>query len=399
MPNMHKLNKLLLLFLMFNIGCSKNSSENPEPNPVMQATVSVNGGTLFENANSGRLQFEIRADEILTSAVSINYTISGLTAEPDKDFMASSGTVEIPVGSNSASIAVPIVDDEVNEINEKLMITLTEATNATIKTATAIGIIQDDDEPVYTQDGYETARSHFGYELEWSDEFDGTALDTDVFNYDLGDGCPDLCGWGNNELVVYTDQPEHIWLADGKMVIQATKEGSSNFKAAKVHTKDKRSFQFGRIDVRAKMPEGQGIWPAIWMLGQNIDAVGWPACGEIDIMELVGHTPKVTHGTAHWGPQGGPNRSSGASFSLDEKFSERFHVFSLVWERDELLWYVDEMLMHRVTVSSTQGDLYPFNQAFYLIFNIAIGGNWPGNPDETTVFPQQMVVDYVRYFK
>lgn len=396
---MHKLKKFLFLLFIFNLGCSSNNSEVPEPSPVTQPSVSVNGSTLFENANSGRLQFEIRASETLTNAVSVTYTISGVTAEPDKDFMGSTGTIEIPVGSNSASIAVPIIDDEVNEINEKLMITLTEATNATINTATAIGIIQDDDEPTYTEDGYETAMSHFGYELEWSDEFDGTALDTDVFNYDLGDGCPDLCGWGNNELVVYTDEPEHIWLTDGQLVIQATKEGSSNFKAAKIHTKGKQAFQFGRIDIRAKMPEGQGIWPAIWMLGQNIDAVGWPACGEIDIMELVGHTPKITHGTAHWGPQGGPNKSSGASFSLDEKFSERFHVFSLVWERDEMLWYMDEILMHKVTVSSTQGDLYPFNQAFYLIFNIAIGGNWPGNPDETTVFPQQMVVDYVRYFK
>jgi len=188
-------------------------------------------------------------------------------------------------------------------------------------------------------------------------------------------------------------------VADDKLVITATRLGSEGFRSAKIHTKDKREFRFGRIDIRAKLPEGRGIWPAIWMLGANIDEVGWPASGEIDIMELVGHQPNISHGTAHWGNSGDPSTFVGSSISLNEKFSEQFHVFSLVWEQNSLQWYMDETLFHTITPANTQGATYRFNAPFYMIFNVAVGGNWPGSPDASTVFPQQMEVDYVRVFQ
>lgn len=389
---------LFILVCLTYFSCGEDSANMPTPTPADQATLTIRDATVVEGSGNSMMQFEVTANSAVETAVTINYTVKGISAEPDVDFTAAANAVEIAAGQRSATISIPVIDDELNEVNEKIEVTLTNATNATINTATARGIIKDDDQPA-NENGYETATSFYGYDLTWSDEFDGDALDTEVYNYDLGDGCPNLCGWGNNELEWYTDEPENIFVKEGQLTIRATKSGSSNYNSAKIHTKDKQKFQFGRIDIRAKLPEGQGIWPAIWMLGQNIDDVSWPACGEIDIMEMVGHEPKKVHGTAHWGPQGGQNKFNGSSFSLDKQFSENFHVFSLVWETNELVWYVDELEMHRLTPDNMQGEQYRFNQPFYMIFNVAVGGNWPGSPDATTEFPQEMVVDYVRYFK
>jgi len=388
-----------LLFIISCFACGGDSTEMPTPTPTSNTTINILDAAVVEGSGTSTLQFDVTATSAVESAVMVNYTIKGISAEPNVDFTDNAGSVEIAVGQRSATISIPVIDDALNEVDEKIQVTLTEASNATINTKDAIGVIRDNDQPAYNENGYETATNFYGYNLAWSEEFDGDALDTDAFNYDIGDGCPNLCGWGNNELEWYTDQAENIFVKDGQLTIRATKSGSSNYNSAKIHTKDKQKFQFGRIDIRAKLPEGQGIWPAAWLLGQNIDAVGWPACGEIDIMEMVGHEPKKVHGTAHWGPQGGQNRFNGNSFSLSEKFSDNFHVFSLVWEANELIWYVDELEMHRITPDNMQGEQYRFNQAFYMILNVAVGGNWPGSPDSSTEFPQEMVVDYIRYFQ
>lgn len=395
---MYKLNHLLVVLFLGCFSCGDGNTDTPTL-PTNEAEVSISETSQIEGNANSTMEFVVRTRTAVEAEVIVSYELKGITAEPNVDFTSTEKQVVIPIGSNSATISIAIIDDEIKEVDEKLSITLTDATNAKITNALAVGLIRDNDAPIYTEDGYSTPTSHYGYELEWSDEFSGDALNTDFYNYDLGDGCPNLCGWGNRELQVYTDQSENISLENGKLIIRASKEGINNYTSTKIHTKDKQLFQFGRIDVRAKLPEGQGIWPAIWMLGQNIDAVGWPACGEIDIMELVGHEPETTHATVHWGPQGGPNKYLTKSYPIDEKFSERFHVFSLVWEFNELVWYLDEIPIHSFSPSGTQGELYPFNQTFYMIFNVAIGGNWPGNPDATTVFPQQMEIDYVRYFK
>ena len=380
--------------------CGDSGTDMPTTPTASRVTVNVANATVVEGAGTSALQFELSTTSNVEAATTIAYTLSGITAEPSVDFDAAGGQVEIPAGSNKATISVPVIDDAINEVDEKLMLTFTEEANLSFSLPSVIGVIRDNDQPVYDETGYTTAETYFGYNMEWSDEFSGDALNLDDFNFDLGDGCPNLCGWGNNELEWYTNEEKNIFLEDGKLVIRALKEGSTNYTSAKIHTKDKQHFQFGRLDIRAKMPEGQGLWPAIWLLGQNIDEVGWPASGEIDIMELVGHDPNKAHGTAHWGPQGGNNKSSGSALTLGEKFSERFHVFSLVWEINELVWYVDEMPMHTINRQNfPSGDEYRFNQAFYMILNVAVGGNWPGNPDATTSFPQQMEVDYIRYFK
>ena len=183
------------------------------------------------------------------------------------------------------------------------------------------------------------------------------------------------------------------------MTITANEVSPGVYNSARITTQNKVFFTHGRVDVRARLPFGQGIWPAIWMLGESISSVGWPASGELDIMELVGHQPNSVHGTAHWGNSGNPSTFVTGTKSNGEPFSEEFHVFTFDWTPEKLTWYVDEQKFHEIERSRVTGVTYPFNSDFFLIFNIAVGGNWPGNPDETTTFPQTMEVDYVRIFQ
>ncbi|MEM7369451.1 MAG: glycoside hydrolase family 16 protein [Bacteroidota bacterium] len=372
----------------------------PDPNPVLP-DLTIRDSDVFERDEPARMLFEVVALDSVAIPIDFTYQIIPVTAEPDVDFVLANGSGTIEAGNRSVNIEVQILGDDLNEMDEKLIVTITSASNAKLVDSTGTGVIVDDDAPVPTDaDGYITAESIYGYDLVWQDEFDGTELDPASYNIDIGDGCPNLCGWGNDEKQWYTDDPSNLRLEDGKMILTATKTGTSDYQSARVQTKGKKEFKFGRIDIRAKLPKGQGIWPAIWMLGQNIDDVGWPACGEIDIMELVGHQPKTVHGTAHWGPQGrGYSTYSTSSYFIDQDFQEAFHVFSLVWELNQMVWYVDETRFKTITSKDMQGETYRFNQDFYFIFNIAVGGRWPGLPDETTVFPQTMEIDYVRVFQ
>jgi beta-glucanase (GH16 family) len=165
-------------------------------------------------------------------------------------------------------------------------------------------------------------------------------------------------------------------------------------------TQNKKQFKFGRIDIRAKLPVGKGIWPALWMLGANISTVGWPSCGEIDIMELVGTFPSRVTGTMHWKGVGGDRQLKGANYNLSSgNFSQQFHVFSIVWSTNSIKWYVDDQLFLSNSISDVGAANYPFNADQFLLFNVAVGGDWPGSPDGTTTFPQRMFVDYVRVFQ
>lgn len=244
--------------------------------------------------------------------------------------------------------------------------------------------------------------SYEGMTLVWAEEFESDTLDLSSWSYDTGDGCPSLCGWGNNELEYYTDLPENAYLAGGNLVISAKPENimGSHYSSAKLVTRDKKTFKYGRIDIRAKLPTGQGVWPAIWMLSADNTYGGWPTSGEIDIAELVGHEPAKIHGTAHYGPALGYSQSSGSSYSLTTgDFSDEFHIFSIVWAQDSIQWLVDGVRYHSMSRATVGTNIYPFNESFYLILNVAVGGNWPGTPGDDTVFPQTMIVDYVRVFQ
>jgi beta-glucanase (GH16 family) len=313
------------------------------------------------------------------------------------DFTATSGVLTVPAGETLAYVDVSVPGKNVYEADEDFSVVLSAPENAVITDNKAIGIIKSNKSLQQTDPtGYTTPSSYPGYTLKWNDEFNGSSIDQNNWNYDLG-----ASGWGNNELQNYTSQSANSYIANGSLVIEAIKGPNGNYTSARMITKGKRTFQYGRIDIRAKLPRGQGIWPALWMLGSNIDNVGWPACGEIDIMEYLGHQTSTVHGTAHWGAQGSTSsQSSSSRYDLTSgNFYDKFHVFSIIWEPNKIRWYMDDQLFHTVTTSTTGAAAWRFNQEFFFIFNIAVGGNWPGYPDATTQFPQKMFVDYVRVFQ
>lgn len=270
------------------------------------------------------------------------------------------------------------------------------ATNRYLKGTKTIRI--GDADPVSIDQGYITPLEYEGYELVWYDEFNGLSLNANDWVFETGDGCPRLCGWGNNELQYY--RRENAWVSDGTLIIEARNQPYQNreYTSARIKTQNKQSFQYGRIDIRALLPKGQGIWPALWMLGSDIQTVGWPKCGEIDIMELIGGAGRDNrvHGTLHWYNNG--HVHTGRGYTLPSGiFADEYHVFSIRWDENKIKWYVNDV--HFQTIDITLAHMTEFHKDYFFIFNIAVGGNWPGSPDETTVFNQQMKVDYVRVFQ
>ncbi|MCC5941731.1 MAG: glycoside hydrolase family 16 protein [Balneolaceae bacterium] len=241
------------------------------------------------------------------------------------------------------------------------------------------------------------------WQLVWSDEFDDDELDMSKWSYQIGTGASEgLTGWGNNELQYYTDREENVFIEDGKLHIVAHREdyNGMRYTSGRLRTMNKGDWKYGRIEVRAKSPKGQGIWPAIWMLPTYNAYGGWPKSGEIDIMELVGHEPETIHGTVHFGPDWPHNRNIGTDVSLDEgTFADDFYTFSIEWKQNEIKWFLDDEHFFTVTPSDLSPDNYPFNEDFHLLINLAVGGFWPGNPDQTTEFPQSFIIDYVRVYQ
>ena len=244
------------------------------------------------------------------------------------------------------------------------------------------------------------AQEPAGWDLVWADEFvqaDGTAPNPAKWAHETGG-----TGWGNNELQYYTDRRENSRIEDGKLVIEARAEnfGGRQYTSARLLTKNKAAWTHGRIEARIRIPRGQGIWPAFWMLGTNIDAVGWPQCGEIDIMENIGSAPSTVYGTVH-GPGYSGGGGIGGSYLLPgAQLADDFHVYAVEWEADRIRWFIDGHLYFTFTPGQLPGGSpWVFNSPQFLLLNVAVGGNWPGEPDGSTVFPQRMTVDYVRVYK
>lgn len=243
------------------------------------------------------------------------------------------------------------------------------------------------------------------WQLVWSDEFDGDTLDLTKWSYQTGTGTEyGLVGWGNNELEYY--QEKNISVADGVMTITAKRENveTSQFTSGRIRTINLGDWTYGRFEFRAKMPEGQGLWAAIWMLPTDNIYGGWAASGEIDIMEYLGSDTTKVYGTIHYGGQWPDNKSKGTDYvRSDTAFNEDFHIFALEWEEGKLRWYVDgeefQNLGTGMWYSSAANFPAPFDKRFHILINLAVGGNWPGSPDLTTTFPQEMVVDYVRVYE
>jgi beta-glucanase (GH16 family) len=270
-----------------------------------------------------------------------------------------------------------------------------------IKATAVITLRNDDSKIAFNNTGFDAPTSYPGYTLAWGDEFNTNTLDASSWAIESGDGCPALCGWGNNELQYYLAPPNNLFFQDGKMIIEAKSEsyGGKNYTSSRIKTQGKRSFKYGRIDIRALLPKGKGLWPALWMLPQDNIFGGWPRSGEIDIMELVGSEPAKASATVHYGPGPGSifiNRN----FTLPAStFNDAFHVFSMEWQQDVMKFYVDNNLYSTVTKADVGSNNYPFNENFYFLINLAVGGNLPGSPDATTVFPQWFIIDYIRVYQ
>lgn len=237
-----------------------------------------------------------------------------------------------------------------------------------------------------------------------SDEFNSVSAevpDSNMWNFDIGNGAEQgIPGWGNNELQYYTDRPENVIVEDGMLQITAIQESfmGSGYTSARLQTKDKFEKKYGRFEARIKLPWSQGLWPAFWMLGQNSDDVIWPQCGEIDIMENRGQEPTIINGSAH-----GPGYSAGEAVTkayelTGDRFDTGFHVFGIEWGENYINYYVDDVLYNQITPDDVSGE-WVFDQPFYIILNVAVGGNYVGSPNENSVFPQTMYVDYVRIYE
>ena len=251
----------------------------------------------------------------------------------------------------------------------------------------------------------ETSANHRGWQLVWSDEFNGSngsLPDASKWSFVTGGN-----GFGNRELEYYTARTENAHQHDGSLVITAKRESftgpdgvTREFTSARLKTAGQFSQTYGRFEARLKLPKGQGLWPAFWLLGDDISQAGWPACGEIDIMELVGSAPSTILGTIHGpGYSGGQGPSTKFTLPSGKRFSDDFHIFAVEWEPMVIRFYVDDTLY----VTRTPADLPPgtrwvFDKPFFVILNVAVGGNLPGPPDSSTRFPQTMLVDYVRVF-
>ncbi|MFZ0522627.1 MAG: glycoside hydrolase family 16 protein [Candidatus Acidiferrales bacterium] len=257
-----------------------------------------------------------------------------------------------------------------------------------------------------------TARDAFprddksAWTLVWSDEFnasDGSRPDPAKWKFEVGGN-----GWGNHELECYTNRPENSFIHDGNLLIQALKENftgpdhvARDYSSARITTQGLFEQAYGRFEARIKIPRGRGLWPAFWLLGNDIGTIGWPASGEIDIMENIGKEPSMVHGSLH-GPGYSGDRDYTSEYKLPGgvRFADDFHVFAVEWEPKTVRFFVDQDLYATFTPTRLPtGMKWVFDHPFFIILNVAVGGDWPGPPDATTTFPQTMLVDYVRVYK
>ncbi|KJD34065.1 laminarinase [Tamlana nanhaiensis] len=234
-----------------------------------------------------------------------------------------------------------------------------------------------------------------GKKLIWEENFDGNALNEAHWNFELGNGCPNLCGWGNNERQIYT-KTNHK-LENGMLTITANLKDSV-YTSTRITTKNKFQFKYGTIEARAKLPVGQGLWPAFWMLGSNIDTVGWPKCGEIDILEYVGKEPSMVFTSLH--TQDSHGETINTKKTKIEGIEDGFHVYKAHWTETKIEFFIDDKLLYTFAPEALNDEtIWPFNQPFYILVNLAIGGNFGGPEVDDTVFPQQYIIDYIKVYK
>ena len=369
MKNRLKFFLIVIIQLLIMNSCKKESIT-----PDITFTSSV--FTVVEDISSASIEIPVRLSGASDEIITIDYSTDDSTALAGKDYVAiASGKLTFQPGETSGSIKINILPDTAQKQDVYFRVVLSNPVNARISsTIITVKIINVD---------YAT--------LVWSDEFSAASLNTTVWNYELGAG-----GWGNNELETYTNSVDNVHLDSGYLHITVLNPSGSYYTSGRLTTQGKKDFTCGKIRIRAKLPQGQGLWPALWMLGSTFSTAGWPKCGEIDIIVLLGNAPSVVCDSLHWDDNGHASRSNRYKLS-GSSFSNAFHTFTLVWTPNNLKWLVDDKMFFNL--SRSEVNTFPFNLPQFFIFNVAVGGNWPGSPDQTTVFPQHMIVDYIRVYQ
>ena len=361
-PTSFKNLMLMLTLLVLNMSCKKAAIAAQPTNLQLVATISDDG--------SGRVDFVAVAN----NADRYLFSFGQGANESIRSTDGKASTVYTESGTYTVKV-IAYLSDKSTEITKQITVNKNEVIDNT---------------------GFLSPESYPGMTLVWQDEFNGTELDSKFWNFEEGNGNE---GWGNQELQYY--RKENTKVGSGYLTITAKKEsfGGKEYTSSRLTTEEKKAFLYGRIDFRAKLPKGQGIWPAFWALGANIRTTPWPFSGEIDIMEMVGGGPgkdNTAHGTVHY-EDGGHKYIGGSTTLTSGDFYDKFHVFSLVWTETSLKWYVDNVEFYKF--DSTGANKDEFRRSYFLLINLAVGGNWPGAPNASTVFPQKYIVDYVRVFQ
>jgi beta-glucanase (GH16 family) len=369
----------LLLGLFLLAGCGGDGSNEPTPPSNLSFVVDI------DEEGSGEVTVTATADDA-------KYYTFYFGETPDNPISQDNG-VATHIYSNSGSYTIKVEA----HATPTVAVSKTEIIDVVI------------DETVEIPEGPTSPETREGMNLVWADEFNGPTINTsENWTFETGNN-----GWGNNELEYYTPGDNAFIQTEGEngyLIITAKKQSfnGASYTSTRMITKGKREFKFGRVDIRARIPKGQGIWPALWTLGNDIGTVdvGWPKCGEIDIMEMVGGggREKTVHGTVHWYNDVAPvgYASYGGDTTMTSgTFPDQFHVYTIEWDTDYIKWFVDDKEYHRILISPADNPsrFDEFRKPHFFIFNIAVGGNWPGNPDGTTLFPQHMIVDYIRVFQ
>ena len=320
-------------------------------------------------------------------------------AEPAESSAASSSSV-IPAESSAESSSSVILSGDSRDDSAG---SSTKSSDSRNSSSSAAGQSSSSSETVSSSSSETTSSSSAepATQYLWNDEFDGESIDLNKWTFDIGTGAS---GWGNNEWEYYTDRKENAYVKDGVLHIRAQKEDyeGQKYTSARMLTKGKFSFKYGTVEARIALPTGKGIWPAFWMLGENFDTVGWPACGEIDIIEAVNTENKI-YGTNHWangteyatyGNNTGNYRNQ--IFDLD---ITQFHTYKFTWDEKYIRMFVDDFMYHEILIENNEGDTEEFHKPFFFLLNVAVAGNWPGFEVDDSQFPNEMLVDYIRVIK
>lgn len=260
-----------------------------------------------------------------------------------------------------------------------------------------------------TNKGYDASKTHPGYSLVWSDEFDGDTLDSTKWGFHVGTGCPNLCGWGNNEKQYFTNRIDNTYLENGNLIIKAKSEeiNDKEYSSARIHTDNNFEFKYGRVDIRARMPSVPGTWAALFMMNKNYTledpTAYWPSGGEIDIMEYIGENHNDILGTSHFGADVTNHRFNSIHFGAlnNQGFDEVYYVFSIIWEENKITWLVNDLKYNEITpeLTSNNGQPYPFNDEFYFVLALSVGGNLTNISPIPENFPAYLIVDYIRVYQ